>query len=116
MVEQIVYEYLNGYFADICKVYLTRPEDQNPGMSKYIVLEKTGSGYANHLYNATIAVQSYAPTLYEAASLNEQVKQAMFGIVALNDITRIDLNSDYNFTDIESKRPRYQAVFDLVHY
>ena len=26
------------------------------------------------------------------------------------------LNSDYNFTDQSTKQPRYQAVFDVIHY
>lgn len=115
MIEQTVYEYLMGYFADV-PVYMQRPDEKNPGMTTFIVLEKTGSGYSNHLYTATIAVQSYAPSLYEAAVLNESVKQAMSEIIALNKITRSELNSDYNFPDVESKHPRYQAVFELTHY
>ena len=40
----------------------------------------------------------------------------MLQIIELSEITRVDLNSDYNFTDETTKQPRYQAVFDLVHY
>lgn len=116
MIEQIVYEYLASYFDNDVPVYMMRPDDQNPEMTTFIVLEKTGSSSENHLHTATIAVQSYAPTLYEAALLNERVKQAMAESITLNDITRCDLNGDYNFTDIESRRPRYQAVFDITHY
>lgn len=116
MIEQTLYEYLTGYFADDVSVNMQRPDSQNPLMDTFIVLEKTGSSLVNHLYTATIAVQSYAPTLFEAASLNERVKQAMFESVTLNDITKCSLNSDYNFPDVESKRPRYQAVFEVTHY
>lgn len=31
-------------------------------------------------------------------------------------IGSVRLNSDYNFTDIEMKRYRYQAVFDIYYY
>ena len=34
----------------------------------------------------------------------------------LNDVIKVSLNSDYNFTDITTKRYRYQAVFDISYY
>lgn len=63
-----------------------------------------------------IAIQSYADSMYEAAELNERVKTVMADAVALDDITKVDLNSDYNYTDTANKRYRYQAVFDITHY
>ena len=48
--------------------------------------------------------------------LNELVKEAMDDIVVLDEISRSALNSDYNFTDVTTKRHRYQAVYDLVFY
>lgn len=41
----------------------------------YVLIEKTGSGMNNHIKSATFAIQSYASSLYEAASLNEIVKE-----------------------------------------
>lgn len=114
MIEKTVYDYLTT--ALNVPVYMQIPDNPNPTGASYVVIEKTGSSYENHLFTATLAIQSYAPTMYEAACLNEDVKQAMFASVILNEITRIDLNSDYNFTDIETRRPRYQAVFDITHY
>lgn len=34
----------------------------------------------------------------------------------LPQLVRCDLYSDYNFPDATRKRPRYQAVFGVVHY
>lgn len=121
MIEKTILDYLTEYFTVngvvTVPVVMQMPETvANPGNSKFILLEKTGSSWENRIFSATIAIQSYAPTLYEAAQLNEQVKAAMFNIITLDEITRIDLNSDYNFTDTETKQPRYQAVFDLTHY
>lgn len=116
MIEKIVLDYL-AEELDPVPVYMQAPESiPNPGSAKFVVLEKTGSSLENHIFSAVIAVQSYAPTLYEAAVLNEAVKAAMLQIIELSEITRVDLNSDYNFTDETTKQPRYQAVFDLVHY
>ena len=111
MIEKIVYDYLSE--ALTVPVHLEVPE--NPP-ERFVLLEKTGSGREDWVYSATIAVQSWAETLFEAAALNEQVKAAMDEIVRLPEICRCQLNSDYNFTDTATKRYRYQAVFDLVHY
>lgn len=111
MIEKIVYDYLSE--ALTVPVRLEVPE--NPP-ERFVLLEKTGSGVENHIYSATIAVQSWAETLFEAAALNEQVKEAMDCIVRLPEVCSCRLNSDYNFTDTATKRYRYQAVFDIVHY
>ena len=117
MIELIVYNYLNSYFSESeIPVYMEKPKNPNPDGDTFILIEKTGSSLANHLYNATFAVQSYAPTLYEAAVLNERAKEAMLNIITVDEVTKCSLNSDYNFTDTATKQPRYQAVFDLTHY
>lgn len=110
MIEKIVKDYLNDNL-DV-SVTLEIPKTGN----SFIVIEKTGSREDEHMYRATIAVQSYDTTLLKAAQLNERVKQIMKNIVELDEISQCKLNSDYNFTDTETKRYRYQAVFDLIHY
>lgn len=112
MIEKIVYDYLTAQFPNV-PVVMEIPETMP---ERFILIEKTGGGRSNYLYTVTFAIQSYADSLYEAATLNEDVKQAMFDIIALNEITRIQLNSDYNFTDTSVKKYRYQAVFDMTHY
>lgn len=115
MIEKIVLNWLTEQL-DV-PVYMQEPESApNPDITSYVVLEKTGSSMENHLFTAMIAVQSYAATLLEVAELNDTVKKAMLQITDLNDVTRVDLNSDYNFTDEDTKQPRYQAVFDLTYY
>lgn len=41
---------------------------------------------------------------------------AMRDTVILDDVISCKLNSDYNYTDEETKRYRYQAVFDIRYY
>ena len=115
MIEKIVLDYL-AETLDV-PVYMQEPVNSRPyDASSFVVIEKTGSGKENRVSNATIAVQSYAPTLYEAASLNEQVKEAMENIITLDSVTDSKLNSDYAFIKVSTKQPRYQAVFEIVHY
>ena len=82
----------------------------------YVVLDKTGSQRSNHIDRATFAVQSIAPSLYEAATLNEQVKAVMDQLPYLTEaVFAAELNGDYNFTDAETKERRYQAVYIITY-
>lgn len=93
-----------------------------PAPARFVVVEKTGSGYEDGIYSATIAVQSYGPAATShdgtlgAAQLNEQIKAAMQAADTLPEVVSCDLVTDYNFPDTTRKRPRYQAVFSITHY
>ena len=111
MIEQIVRDYLEEQLG-----IPVRMEEEAGLPEEYIVVEKTGSGQTNHIKRATLAVQSYSSSLYQAASLHERVKEAMEKIIEMDDISKCELNSDYNYTDTARKKYRYQAVFDIVHF
>jgi hypothetical protein len=78
---------------------------------RYVIIEKTCSTLTDHIETATIAIQSYGETLLDAMQINEAVKASMFNAIESNAFSKIELNSDYNFTDTATKRPRMQAVF-----
>lgn len=111
-IEKIIREYLDTELDVACLMEI--PAEDIP--DSFVIVEKTGSGEDEHLYQATIALKSYAPTLYLASELNEQVKEAMDGIIELDRVTKSQLNSDYNYTDTATKKYRYQAVYDITHY
>lgn len=111
MIEKTIYDYLSAKL-DV-PVFLEMPED---APTKLVLIKKVGSGRDNHIDSAGITIQSYAESLYNTAQLNEDVKSAMFDIVELNNISSCKLNSDYNYADLELKRYRYQALFDLVYF
>lgn len=111
MIEKTICDYLSEKLD--CPVSLEVPREPP---KRYVIIEKLGSGETSHIYSAMIAVKSVAESLYEAALLNDRVKAAMQGMIELNDICRVKLNSDYNFPDPDTKSYRYQAVFDLKHY
>lgn len=112
MIEKTIIEYFNQA-EGLPKAYMMRPEEVP---ERYILIEKTGSRKKNHILSSTFAFQSYGPTLLEAAELNEQVKATVEKMIELDEIISISLNSDYNFTNTANKQPRYQAVFNIVHY
>lgn len=110
MIEVVVLQHLASVL-DV-PVYMERPENVQ---GAFVLLEKTGSSRTNKVNKATFACQSYAPSMYKAAELNEQVKSAMDSLIESDLISESALNSDYNFTDTADKSYRYQAVYDLVY-
>ena len=111
MIEATLLGYLNATLSAPC--YMEMPENAS---GSFVVIEKTGSSITNRITNATFAIQSYGPSLYDAAVLNEQVKEAMEDMIVRDDISRVELNSDYNYTDTALKLYRYQAVFIVTYY
>lgn len=110
MIEATVIDYLETETR--IPTYAERPRDPE---AEYLLIERTGAGEENLIRRATITVQSYADSLARAAEINEQVEVAMKGIISLEGISKCKLNSSYNYTDTESKKYRYQAVFNLVY-
>lgn len=115
MIEIIVKNFLESKLS--VPVLMEIPKSQ---ASQFVIIEKTGSTHENHIDSAILTIQSYAESMQKAVELNEQVKNWMLdgmeGLVTLDEVASVNLNSDYNFTDTSSKRYRYQAVFDIVHY
>lgn len=111
MIEKTVKDYLKKTLS--LPVFLEKRPDLP---KKYVLIEKVGSGEENYMQSATITIQSFGERLADAAELNERVKKAMKNIIVLDEITKCELNSDYNHTDPREKAYRYQAIFDITHY
>ena len=116
MIEQIVLEYLSEHMSVPVLMELPEvPSEEFPLMlERFLVLEKVGGGMSDHIGAGSIAVQSYSlNSLYEAAQLDEEMRSAMWGIIERNDISEVRLSSNYNHTDVRTKRYRYQSVFEF---
>lgn len=111
MIEYIVKEHLEENI-DV-PVVLEQPSTKPV---EFILIDKTGSGRVNYINEATLAIQSYAKSLNDALLLNERVKTAMFDLIQHKKVSRCALDTDYNFTDKDTKDYRYQAVFDITYY
>lgn len=110
-IEYVMLKYLNDHLNGI-QAYMEEPN--NPE-DEYVIIEKTGSSKENFINSATFAVQSYSTSMQGACDLNETVKDVMDGFWESAAIYSCKLNSDYNFTDTETQRYRYQAVFDITY-
>lgn len=111
MIEAIIRDYLLE-LLDV-PVYIDVPADPP---ENYVVIERTGGSETEHIRSATIAVQSYGPRKTAAAELHEQVLSLLPDIADGVRVSACDLNAEYDYTDTQTKRYRYQAVFDLVYY
>lgn len=112
MIEVKIIKYLVSKKIADGQVYAEVPAEKP---ERYVVIQKTASGLEDGLNSAMVAVQSISQdSLLDAMTLNESVKQAMLSMAEENDdIYSCKLNSDYNYTDTETKEYRYQAVFNL---
>ena len=113
MIEKTVLDYLNDRL-DV-PVWMEIPKGEVLP-EEYVLLEKTGSRRSNHIDSVMMAIQSHADRMENAALLNEEVKQAMDDLIVLDEIGSSKLNSDYNFTDTQKKKYRYQAVYEITHH
>ncbi len=113
MIEKTVLTQLQTA-APAVDFYMEEPE--NPSGS-YVILEKTAGSMENQIMTATIAVQTYGPSLLEAATLADAVKGHMLELPeTVATISRCSINSGpYNYTDEETHWYRYQCVFNLVY-
>lgn len=110
MIERIIYDYLKEKL--IVPVYMEYPTKATIPM---VLIEKVGSGLDDHVHTAMIAVQSYSTSMFNTAELNEVVKTAMFNIIELDKICKCELNSDYNYPDVDRNQYRYQSLFEITY-
>lgn len=110
MIEKTIVDYLSENLEVF--VGMEAPEQ----ITNYVLVDKTGSSRSNHIITSRFAIQSYGATLYSAMLLNEEVESVMEGLLELDEITRVQLETDYNFTNTATKQYRWQAVFSITHY
>lgn len=115
-IEQFVIDYLEDSLG--IPVSGQIPDHPNPSTDphEFIVVQLTGSTMTDHIWESTLAIQSYSDTLAKASKLNTRAVRSMLDIITENQICRSYLNSAYEYTDESTKSPRYQAVFVLSHY
>lgn len=111
MIEITILDYLSARLS----VDVRMEVPANPP-ERFVVLKKGGSSRENYIDTAIFTADSYAPTLLEAARLNEQVMAVMDGLIELDTVSAAKRSGDYPFPDTSTKRYRYQAVYDITHY
>lgn len=117
MIEETIYAYLKDNASVPWSAMKSPTVGDHTTTDRYGLFEKTNSTKTNHVVTSTFAFQSYAPTLLEAAQISAELRQLIEELPGVTtEVSKAQLNSEYNFTNTASKQPRYQAVFSLVHY
>ena len=111
MIEKTILDYLGEHLT--VPVYMEEPINKP---ASYVLIERTGSSESDLIESTTLALQSYGASLYDAAVLNMAVKARIKQAVELPSVSAVYINSDYNFTDTETKRYRYQCVTVVTHF
>lgn len=118
-MNELIEEIIRTHLIDEIELPVYTEEPAKPPR-KYMLIERVGSGgdsAAHAVAGAMIAVQSIsAESLYSAALMNEEVKGAMWGLERHDRVCKVRCNSDSNFTDPETHRYRYQALFEITYY
>lgn len=113
MIEELLYEYLKDTAS--CNWYTMRPVE-DPA-KPYGLFEKTNSTKTDHVTYSTFAFQSYGSTLLEAAQTSAELRSLIEDLPYITtEVSKAQLTGEYNFTNTADKQPRYQAVYQLVHF
>ena len=79
-------------------------------------IKKTDAETANLIPTDTLSLYAYAPSEYEAAQLNERIKQAMQTMTDQDAICNVAFYTDFSVVDTVYKFPRYQSIYNVTYY
>lgn len=110
IIEKKIIEYLNPLLS--VEVVAETPEN---APDSYVRIERIGRVVRNHVTTDSIAFQSYGTTMLEAAELDEAVQRHIEGMISLDEISNVSLQSNYNASDTSNLKYRYQCIYDIVY-
>lgn len=111
MIEIIVKEHLESRQG--APVFFEFPKE---APDRFLVIKKEGNPRENLVSSALIIVDSYGPSLLEAAMLNESVIKHLDALTEHPDISASKRSGDYPAFDTKNSRYRYQAVQTITYY
>lgn len=106
---------IRNFVSDALQVPVRMEIPANPP-ARFVVLKRSGEGRENLVEGALLIADSYAESMLEASKLNEQVKSVLDDLDTLDEISSVQLSTDYPVIDTGNKRYRYQAVYEINHY
>lgn len=116
LIEQIVLEYLAQALGDI-PVYMEIPSEHP---ETFVVITKSASGRSDLIDFITLEFRSYAPSKYESAVLDDEVKKALlgdgmtnYGIVELDQVASCKYGGGNDAPDTTEKRYRYRSYYNF---
>ena len=104
---------LIGYLRNELGVHVSAsvPRDRP---QRFVTVERTGGALDQFRDLPMFAVQAWGVSAADAASLADDVRKALPGLIEVDEVARVNVGSTYNFPDPDSGQARYQTVCDLV--
>lgn len=119
LIEKIVLDHLRENL--MVPVYMEVPEIPSESHAvmptEFVVIDKFAGSVTNKVWSASIAIQSYSLTsMYGAALLNDAVHEVMDEMADhVPEISGCKMTADTNFTDVRTKRYRYQCTYNIFY-
>lgn len=110
LIEQTILEYLQEAL-DMSNIYLEIPREIP---ETFVVFRIIDRGFSNQINEVTVEFQSYAPSKYEAAVLDELVRNAMNNINNLPSVSGRFGGGNDN-PDTLLKIPRYRCYYNIFY-
>lgn len=111
MIEEVLIRLLNtaGFKT------FTEVEDNMP--EAYVIIERTGNSRNNKISKPIVAFRCCSESMYKAAELCESLEKFILEeLPGQENIAGVTLNTDYNYTDTETKTYRYCALFVFTYH
>lgn len=111
MIEKIIVRYLKEKL-DV-PVYMGESPTNKP--QEYVVINYIDGGRINYIDAATFSIKSYSTSLQKAAELNALVKNAMYDIVSLKEVSSSKCGGGGQDIDTQTKTYAYECIFNLFY-
>ena len=111
VIEQTIRDYLLTKFQNV-PIEVEEPTD---APSKYIVFRVIDQGMENHIWAVTVEFFCYGSSVYEASSLNEELKRTMLDIIELDSIFSCELGGGGSDFNNDQKSYRYRSYVNLFY-
>lgn len=111
MIETKILDYLQRTL-NTTYVYLETPRTSH---ASYVVFQIVDRTRTNMIDAVTVRIWSYGSTKEEAATLDEKVRQAMYEITDVNDISASTLGGGADDYDTSLKKYRYSSYFNITY-
>ena len=108
---------LIAYLSEKTGLPVSNTKEAGRTSEEYILVQRTNGSRVNKIDSRTYAIQSISSiSKLRAAEIDETVVEAMELYENEPYISKCGLNSDYDFTDANTKEFRYQSVYDIVYF
>lgn len=111
MIENKILDYLQRKL-NTTYVYLETPKTSH---ASYVVFQIVDRTRTNFIDAVTVRLWSYGKTKEEAAQLDQQVRNAMYDITDLSDISSSSLGGGADDYDTSLNKYRYSSYFNITY-